>query len=213
MPLGAVADEMTIAKARQINRYRDAVLDRGFRRGHKPVAQMERRQLCIIQPNQAAAETHLRQPRARSDQHGKSARRNFKIKRAMIASLDLIKLLRVIRDNSGEHVEPPRRAFRVCGCQNIRRQRHPLKQLSDIDGTSFEYRAVGQVNFVQGYALKPVFHRAVGAGQKTRPDAPDPTTKPEIKACGLDLSIGERAVNRDNACCVPRADILGWKNA
>ena len=148
--LGAIADEIVRAQARQ-----DRRRPRCRRATSASASSVSRSLSCSARSAAAsssavaAAKADLRQPRALAHQHRKRLRADLGVERAVIAGVDAIEAARAVGDDAGEHVDAAGRAFRIGGGGDVGGQRQAFEQRHDVDAVGFQHRAVGQRDLVQ----------------------------------------------------------------
>ena len=195
--LGAIADEVVLAEAREIDADRDAVADIGRGVVGEAFLVVQGAQRCGIEQTVAAAKADLRQPRAFAHQHRKCLRADLGVKRTVVAGVDAIEAPRAVGDHAGEHVDAAGRAFRIGGGGNIGRQRQAFEQRHDVDAVGFQHRAAGQRDLVQAKLGDTLGDGGLRAGQEARADAVGDLAETQIETRGLDL-IGREIADGQN---------------
>ena len=141
----------------------------------------------------SAAKANLRKTRTFAHQHGKRARTDFGIKRAVIAGFDTVEPARLVGNHAGKHIESAGGTFRIGGGRNLVGKRQAFQQRHNIDTPGLENRAVGQRDFVQLEFVNALGNRRA-ARQKTCAHPVGHLTQPQIEARRLDLIGHERAL-------------------
>src|SRR3990172_6633429 len=118
----------------------------------------------------AAPESDLVEARAVANLDREGARANLGEERTRIAFLDGVEPVLMIGDEPREHVEPPRRAFRMGEAGDGRAQLELLDQRHEIDAARLEHGALGEIDLVEFELGKLVAHRGVGTGEEARAD-------------------------------------------
>src|SRR6202008_314530 len=160
-------------------------------------------QLRVGELRRAVPQPQLIEPRALAHEQRKGARADLGIERAMITLLDVIEGLAVVGDQAREYVQPPGRAFRVCGARDTEGKFQPFQQRHEVDATRFQHRTGFEVDFVNGEVGKLVRDLGVFARQETGADAIGDGAQAQIDAGGLDLLVDD-FVGRQHFA--PRAD-------
>ena len=124
----------------------------------------------------------------------------------MIAGADHVEAARAVGNDAGEDVEAAGRALRVCGRDDLRRQREAFEQRYDVDAIGLQHRAVGEVDLVQLQLVDALGHRRARPGQKTGAHAIGDIAEPEIEARGLDLAFNEWIGGQNQAVVRHRRD-------
>ena len=131
----------------------------------------------------------------------------------MIAGADHVEAPRAVGDHAGEHVEPPGRALRIGGGDDLRRQREALQQRHDVDAIGLQHRAVGQIDFVQLQLVDPLGHRGARPRQETRAHPVGDVAEAQIEARRLDLAFDKRIGRQNQAGVRHRRDHAVGQNA
>jgi len=166
-----------------------------------------------IENSVTGAKADLREPRSLAQQHRKSLRANLGVERAVVARADHVEAARAVGDHAGEYVEPPGRAFRICGRDDLRRQCEAFQERHDVDAVGFQHRAVGKADLVQLQFVDALGHRRARARQKTRADPIGDIAEAQIEARGLDLAFDERIGRQYKAGVRHRRDHAIRQNA
>ncbi len=196
MGFGAVANQRA-ALWPQIHRKAQPVRDDRLS-GNQLLAPMQRGQFGITQDSLPAPEPDLIKPHAGAHQHGKRARADFGIKRAMIALWHAIKFYPVIGDDAGEQIQPPRRAFGIGNRLNAQRQRQAFHQGHDIDTALFQHGAIGQIHLVHFKFCQTIGQFAPFARKERRAHTIGTRAKAQIKAGRLDRGFLHRRIRQDH---------------
>ena len=110
----------------------------------------------------------------------------------MIACRHGLEFQRSIGNQTGEDIEPAGRAFRIRHRADIALQSQTFLQLDDIDASTLQHGAAGQINLMHGKSRQLVLDPHLDAGKKGGLYPPGAAAEPQIKACGLNLAVGAR---------------------
>ncbi len=143
-------------------------------------------------PSVAPPEAGLVEPGARSDNDAEGARRDLGIKRTTIACRHPVELTACVRDHAAEDIEAAGAALRVGRAGDIPRQRQFLLELDEIDATTLEDGALGDIDLVECDGLQPLFDGRAPPRKEARAQAVGLRPQAQIEAGGLDLRVENR---------------------
>ena len=132
--------------------------------------------------------------------------------RPLVARAHRVEGAGAVGDDAGEDVDASGGALGVRGGAEGVGKVQALHQLRHIDAIGLQNRALGQVDLVELQILHPLHDRG-GARQEAGAHAPGPRAEPQIKAGGLDLSLGEGGRMGDEPSLSHGCDLAGGENA
>ena len=211
--LGAVADEAVGILAGEIDAQRHAVDEIGVVAIDQPLQVMQRIEFVRCKDGIAGAKADLAEPRSLAQQHRKRLRTDLGIERTVVTGADHVEPPRAVRDHAGEHIEPPGRAFRIGGGDDLLRQREALQQRHDVDAVGLQHRAVGQIDFVQLQFVDAFGHRRARPRQEAGAHPIGDVAETQIEARRLDLAFDKRIGRQNKAGVRHRRDHAIGQNA
>ncbi len=128
--------------AGQIHRQRKPAVNIGLAGGQQRFALVELGDQRVGALRLAEAEADLRQARAGARQNGKGARADLGEERAFVAIRHLVERAAEFRNDAGEDINPPGRAFRIGRRRDALRQAQGFQQRDDVDASGLQHRAV-----------------------------------------------------------------------
>jgi hypothetical protein len=125
----------------------------------------------------------------------------------------MIEQLRSVRDQAGEDVKPPDRAFRVGEARHPAAEAQAFHQGNNVNTAALQDGPIGKANLVHAEVADAIHDCRAGPRKEARPDPVGDIAKPQIEARRLDLIFLDLADRMNIATAKQLADILGGQDA